>query len=292
MNNQVQVQQNFLLNPRDLSTLDIIIISKAIVNTWNQVYPVNPVHPANPANPANPGNMEMFETKKKKYIKVIIEILKQFCLNKTPDVLVNFLYETTISLNDNIIYCNNIVGGIELSFANLAAFNELNLLNLNNLMNINAINMNSKLYEATCKLFTNYFNLDSDEQELKKTKYINFLNENLRKYKISNNDVNTVNKALNAYIRMNNQNNQQNQQNPQNPQNPQNQIMNLDIISKNRIIKLLSTKFYISTPDTFDQLNNIFNNIPENINHNNNINNANNEINYPLFYDVINICIE
>ena len=136
--------------------------------------------------------------------------------------------------------------------------------------------MNFKLYEATCKLLINYFNIDTDEQTLRKTKYIHFLNENLRKHTIMNNDFNTVNKALCAYIQLNNLN------------NLPNHINNLDIISKNKIIKLLSSKFYISIPEIFDQLNNIFINIPEN----NANNDVNNEINYPLFYDIINMFIE
>jgi hypothetical protein len=89
-------------------------------------------------------------------------------------------------------------------------------------------------------------------------------------------DIFTVNKAIGAYIRMNN---------PNNPVVNPGGILILDVVSKNKLIKLLGKKYCISNPESFEQLNSIFiNNIV--------IPNQDNEINYSLFYDIINTFIE
>jgi hypothetical protein len=161
---------------------------------------------------------------------------------------------------------------------NIPAFNNLFIHGYPNIMDIAHINMNWKLYDATCKLFTNYFNVDSAQKDLKKIRYFSFLSENLSKITIDLTHIFTVNKAISAYIRMNNLNN------PNNPiVNPG--ILFLDMVSKNKLFKLLGTKYSISNPECFEQLNSIFTNnlvIP----------NQDNEINFSLFYDIINMFIE
>jgi hypothetical protein len=252
-------------NLRELSKLDIIIISRAIVNTWNQN--MN-------------GVAELFETKKNNYIKIIIDIIYQLNQNKSVPSLIIMLYDITMVLNDNIKYFSDNPGPVPVpidfpNLQNLPAFNNLFMHIYPNIMDIAHINMNWKLYDATCKLFTNFFNVDSAQKDLKKIRYFGFLNENLSKISIDLTHIFTVNKAISAYIRMNN---------PNNPVvNPG--ILILDTISKNKIIKLLGTRFSISNPESFEQLNNIFiNNLV--------IPNQDNEIIYPLFYDIINMFIE
>ena len=223
--------------------------------------------------------IELFETKKNNYVKIIIDVIYQLNQNKPVPTLIIMLYDITMALNDNIKYFSDNPGPVPVhvdfpNLQNLPAFNNLNIHGYPNIMDIAHINMNSKLYDATCKLFTNFFNVDSAQKDLRKIKYFGFLNENLSKITIDLTHIFTVNKAISAYIRMNNINN---------PVNPG--ILILDVMSKNRLIKLLGTKYSISAPESFEQLNNIFiNNIV--------IPNQDNEINYPLFYDIINMFIE
>ena len=254
-------------NLRDLSKLDLIIISKAIVNIWNQ----------------NMNNiLELFENKKNNYVKVIIDIIYQLNHNKSTQDLISMLYDITMSLNDNIKYFSDNPAPVPvpvpvdmITLQNLPLFNNLNIHNYPNIMDVSHININWSLYDATCKLFINYFNIDSSEKEFRKIRYIEFLNENLSKNSINNSDIYAVNRALGAYIRVNNINNP--------VVNPVNIFLNIEL--KNKLIKLLGTKYSISSEESFVLINNIFiNNIG--------IQNQDNEINYPLFHDVINMFIE
>jgi len=257
-------------NLRDLSKLDLIIISKAIVNTWNQ----------------NMNNiLELFESKKNNYVKVIIDIIYQLNHNKSTQDLISMLYDITMSLNDNIKYFSDNPALVPVpvpvpiavditTLQNLPSFNNLNIHNYPNIIDVSHININWSLYDATCKLFTNYFNIDSAEKEFRKIRYIELLNENLSKNSINNSDIYTVNRALSAYIRVNNINNP--------VVNPVNIFLNIEL--KNKLIKLLGTKYSISSEESFVLINkNFINNIG--------ILKLDNEINYPLFYDVINMFI-
>ena len=245
------------------------------MNTWNQNHNQNP-------------NMqiELFETKKNNYVKIIIDVIYQLNQNKPVPTLIIMLYDITMALNDNIKYFSDnpvpIPVPVPIDFPNLQnlpAFNNLNIHGYPNIMDIAHINMNWKLYDATCKLFTNFFNIDSPQKDLRKIKYFGFLSDNLSKISMVSSDIFTVNKAISAYIRMNNPNN------PNNPVVNPGGILILDLVSKNKLFKLLGTKYYISTPESFEQLNSIFiNNIV--------IPNQDNEINYSLFYDIINMFIE
>lgn len=154
----------------DLSTIDLVIISYAIVKVWKEKIQNIPI-----------------ENNKNKFIKLFANVIQ--CINQNNNFDNLFFLITT--LNDNCIHIdNNYCQNIPLNLVNIGLFNAINNVELVNLYNVNIIHLNKSLYEESYKFFYNYFNADETDENIEK--YINFLTQHFKKPSLSKIEYNSI----------------------------------------------------------------------------------------------------
>ena len=157
-------------NLGDLSTIDLVIISYAMVKVWREKM----------QNVA-------IENNKNKFIKLFASIIQNINQNNNFD----YLFFITTTLNDNCSYIdNNFLQNNTFNLSNIGLFNSINSFELVYLHNINIVFLNKSLYEETYKFFTGYFCADETSENIEK--YIKFLTQIFKKPSLSKIEYNSI----------------------------------------------------------------------------------------------------
>lgn len=161
------VLHNSNQNMRNLSEIDIIIITNALVKVYKDNYL----------------NFNM-ETKKNEFIKLFIKIIQII----NPNYNVDNLIDLVTKLNDNFVLINNLNQN-ELFLTNFCNLNMYTLNpvpnNIPNLWNVNILLFNKLLFDETYNFFKLYNDLDDSEKIEKKESYAKTISDILKKKTLS-----------------------------------------------------------------------------------------------------------